>query len=528
MAITVSDMQERCKRSCWEYAQWVLPHYAFGSVHKEIFMKMGHKDRLTDDPNLLFLIPRDHLKSVCLAVYATWRVANDPCYTILYITADEDLGKLQMAFMQSIFESDQFRALYPDHFIPESGRREKWTTAAVNTDHPLRKARNLRDDTIAVKTIKAGKTGRHPDEIMYDDLVVPENAYTALGRSEVNRGAAQAVSIAKSNSLMTAVGTRYHPIDQYATWAESTYPRYNDVGEIIGEFPLWSIYEKKVEDIGDGTGAYLWPRTYSTETGHWYGWDIQSIAKKKAEYLANGEIAQFYAQYYMEPNDPTSERVSRDKFMTINPRKLLKGPDGWEYSGKKLNIVAAMDVAITDSAAKNAKKADFTAIAVVGQCTEGFYYILALSLFKTDKRGVYAKELIDLWKVWNFRRVFVELESAGKIVAEGLKETMREEGYSLIIDGQTAPRGISKQERHASITLPKYESQLVYHQEGGYYPMLEEQLIQVRPSHDDALDAVTIGIENVTKPQSKGFRQRAAGNDNVVRAHNRFGGRLSR
>ena len=528
MDITIDELRERLQKSCWEYAQFVLPHYVFGDVHKDLFVRMGATDRPELDPNLLFLIPRDHLKSVCLAVYATWRVFKDPCYTILYITADEDLGKLQMSFMQQIFESDNFRTLCPDHFEPEAGRRNKWTTAAVNTDHIDRIRLNIRDDTIAVKTIKAGKTGRHPDEIMYDDLVVPENAYTTVGRAEVSRGAAQAVSLAKTGALMTAVGTRYHPSDQYAVWSESSYPRYDKAGQVIGDFPLWTVFERKVEDLGNGLGNFLWPRRYSEDTGHWYGWDIQSLAKKKAEYLTNGESAAFHAQYYMEPNDPDSLQISKDKFNYINPRLLQYNGNEWEYAGRKLSIVAAMDVATTDAASKHARRADYTAIAVVGQCAEGYYYVLDLELFKTDKRDVYGDKLIELHKKWRFKRTYVETEAAGRLVAQGLKDYVREFGYSLIIEGYTAPRNISKQERHASILLPKYEQGLVYHTEGGYTDMLEDQIQQPRPAHDDAKDAVTIAVEHSQRPSSRGLYSRMSAGGNVLKAHNRFGGRVAR
>jgi len=527
MKITVDMMRERCAKSCWEYAQFVLPHYAFGEVHKDMFIKMGDPNRLADDPNYLFLIPRDHLKSVCLAVYATWRVANDPCYTILYITADEDLGKLQMAFMQNIFESDNFRVLYPDHFIPEAGRRDKWTTSGLNTDHPLRRERKIRDETIAVKTIKSGKTGRHPDEIMYDDLVVPENAYTSIGRGEVSRGAAQAVSLAKSNALMTGVGTRYHLADQYSIWQDATYPIYSDVGELIEERPLWTVFERKVEDIGNGLGNFLWPRTYSMDTDMWYGWDIQSLARKRAEYLSNGEGTAFAAQYYMEPNDPGNYRLDREKFQYLNPRHLAFIDGVWEYQGKRLSIVAAMDVATTDAASKNAKRADYTAIAIVGQDAEGFYYVLDIDMFKTDQRKVYGDRLIELWKKWRFKRVFIEVEAAGRIVAEGMKDYVREYGYSLIIEGHTAPRNMSKFERHASITVPKYEQGIVFHTQGGYTDVLEEQVIKPRPLHDDVIDAVTIAIENSLRPQGRNI-MREPSRTNVVQAHNRFGGRVSR
>lgn len=522
----MTELAQMLNEDCWTFARYMLPDFMFGDVHKTILQDMSREDRLEEDPNLLVLIPRDHLKSVMLATYATWRVARNPAYTILYITADEDLGRLQMSFMQNIFESAQFTEAYPDHFARESGRREKWTGMALNVDHPLRKERNIRDETIAVKTVKAGKTGRHPDEIMYDDLVVPENAYTSIGRREVRQGAAQAVSLAKTSSLMTAVGTTYHPQDQYAIWSEATYTKYSRDGEFEGERPLWKIITHKVETQGDGRGLYLWPRTYSPKLKDWFGWDIASISKKKAEYINNGESAAFYAQYYMEPNDPTSHRISSDRFRYYNPAKLVydKPTGSWKYDGKKLKIGCYLDVAVTDAASRNARKADFTALGVVGVDKEGFYYVLELRQFQTDKRQVYYDNIIELYRTWGFRACHIELENAGKLLAEALKDMVRSEGYSLVITGKPAPRGISKHERHAAITVPKYENGSVLHRQGGFTPELEEQIMKERPAHDDLLDVITAALDDLKPPPNRD----AFGTSNVTSisaAHGRFGGR---
>ena len=522
----MTELAQMLNEDCWAYARYMLPDFMFGDIHKEILSEMGNEERLSNCPNLLTLIPRDHLKSVMLATYATWRIARNPAYTILYITADEDLGRLQMSFMQNIFESEQFKQVYPEHFAREAGRRDKWTGMAINVDHPLRKELNIRDETIAVKTVKAGKTGRHPDEIMYDDLVVPENAYTEVGRREVRAGSAQAVSLAKTNSLMTAVGTTYHPADQYALWSEAEYDKYDLEGNFLGKQELWKVISHKVETQGDGRGDFLWPKTYSPRLKNWFGWDTQSIAKKKAEYVNNGEQASFYAQYYMEPNDPTSFRIKSDQFQYYNPSKLLydKPSNSWAYSGKKISIGCYLDVAVTDAASKNARKADYTALAVVGVDQDGYYYILDLVQFQTDKRQVYYDEIIDLYRKWKFRKVNVELENAGKLLSESLKDMVRKDGYNIRITGKPAPRGISKHERHASITVPKYENGSVYHRQGGWTPELEEQIMKERPAHDDLLDVVTMALDDLRPPAMRESYNHE--HVTVLRKHPRFGGRV--
>lgn len=523
--MTKNERRQLLEDDLWLFAQFCLPHFSFGDIHRDVFRLFGSKDRQKSMPNILALIPRDHLKSVMVAVYSCWRVARNPAYTILYISANEDLGRLQMSFIQNIFQSKEFRTLWPDHFVPEQGRRDKWTGLALNTDHPLRTQRNIRDETIAVKTVKADKTGRHPDEIIYDDLVVPNNAYTELGRSEVRRGASEAVSLAKSSALMTAVGTVYHPKDQYAVWKDSSYNDYTDAGEFIGQERLWHVIEHQVEDNGDGTGNYLWPRVWNPGLKEWFGWDIRSISKKKAEYVSNGESTQFYAQYYMQANDPSSHRLRYDQFTYFTPKHLLWKDGHWEYNGKKLTIGCFMDAATTDAASRNAKKADYTALAVIGIDTEGFYYVLQLEQFQTDQRSVYNDHVIQLWKKWGFKEIHIELENAGKIIAEGMKEQLIREGYSLIVTGKAAPRGTSKAERHASITMPRYEQGIVLHNKGGWTTELEEQIVMERPAHDDLLDVVTMGIENLKQPYRSQWSYSSDETTNVIAAHSRFGGR---
>lgn len=516
------ELRTALELDLWAYAQYINPTYAYGDIHREIFERMGNPER---ENNQLFLIPRDHLKSHCAATFASWLVAKDPATSILYITAGEDLGKLQMGAIKSIFEGDRFRYLWPDHFDPDEGRRDRWSSWAVNCDHPLRKEMGERDETIVVKTVKSSKTGRHPKHIIYDDVVVPENAYSSIGRREVAADMAQAVSLAQNDATMTAVGTRYHIEDQYNLWSESEIEVYDDNGVFQGTRSEWDIIEYSVEDAGDGTGAFLWPRTYSPKIKKWFGFDIRTLAIKRAGYFNNGERTQYFAQYYMKPDDPESLRLRPEDFSYYEAKFLTKVGDTWKYRGSRLNIVAAMDLAATDAASKTAKRADYTAIAILGIDEEGMIYVLDLHEFQTDKRKVYYDAINGLRDYWGFRRIYVEAEGGFLIAVEGIKEEIRQQGDNLVVEGVNAPRGISKFERHASIAEPRYLNGTIKHFKGGLVKKLEEQLIQVRPAHDDLLDAVCIAIEKLRPPRRLNNLFDGLEDTNVVNiANSRFGG----
>lgn len=518
----LDDLRDECNASLWSFARYMLPHYMFGDMHKEIMDNLGADRASQEVQNKLVMVSRDHLKSVVAAVYTVWKVSRNPAYTMLYMVADEGLGRLQMSFMQGIIESPRYRMMYPEHFDPDKGRRAKWTGLAVTSDHPDREAANVRDETIFVATARQGTTGRHPHEIVFDDIVVPENAYTQLGRDTVKAIVSQTASLVRNDGYMTAVGTRYHVQDQYDLWINSTLEHYDESGNLSHETPFWELIEHAVETNGDGTGRYSWPRTAAPD-GQWYGWNPSTLAKKRAEYRLNGQMAQFYAQYYLNPNDISSNRLEDGMIQYADPRNLRNDDGVWKYAGRKLNILAAMDTAQTDASSATAARADFTAIAIIGRCGKGFYYVLELQEFQTDKRSVYFDELKKMFRTWQFRDLYIETAAAGKIIALALQDDLRETGLPVVVNGVNAPSDMAKHERHAGITVPKYRAKSVMHFRGGLTSRYEEQLTLERPPFDDLLDAVTIGFEHIKKPYDSGMDQ--LDRSSIIMAASRFGGR---
>ena len=106
--------------------------------------------------------------------------------------------------------------------------------------------------------------------------------------------------------------------------------------------------------------------------------------------------------------------------------------------------------------------------------------------FKTDKIAVYFDHVAALHSRWMFRKLRAEVSVAQKIIVEDLKERVRKEGMSLVIDEfrPTRTEG-AKEERIAAVLEPRYESHTIWHFRGGYTPALEEELILSRPQHDD-------------------------------------------
>jgi phage terminase large subunit-like protein len=167
------------------------------------------------------------------------------------------------------------------------------------------------------------------------------------------------------------------------------------------------------------------------------------------------------------------------------------------------------------------KKADSTAIVVIGVDSDNMIYVLDIDLFKSDSISEYFNRLAALHSKWEFRKLRAEVTVAQMVIVRDLKDKLRKEGLSLSIDEHRPTRNEgSKEERIAAALEHKYENMSIWHFKGGYIDVLEEELVLARPPHDDVKDALASAVEIAVKPK----QQREARENNVIQFHPRFGG----
>jgi len=515
----VKEAREQAKHDLAYFARLVNPGYMYGSIHEEIFRWMqdyslfGRGDEQTS--NKLVMLPRAHLKSHMVATWCAWIITRHPEVTILYVSATSELAQTQLYAIQNILASDVYMRFFPEYVNPQEGKREKWSAMKMSVDHEQRKVEGIRDATIATAGLTTNTTGWHADIIVADDLVVPENAYTEDGRDSVARKASQFTSIRNAGGFTMACGTRYHPRDIYDTWKGQIYDDYNEEGLLVDQKAVWTTKEYAVET----DGIYVWPRAVRSD-GKAFGFNQGVLARIRAEYV---DRVQFYAQYYNDPNDPGSERITRDKFQYYNPRFLKKNGSRFSYNDRKLNIYAAVDFAFSLG-----KRSDYTAIVVIGIDHEKNYYVLAIDRFKADRVSEYFKHIVDLHSYWGFKKLRAEVTVAQQVIVNEIKDKIKMSGMSLPVEEfrPTAKEG-SKEERVAATLEHLYDDLRVWHVEGGWTPQLEEELIQARPSHDDIKDSMASAIEiSVAPKQSMKSKMtdlfgELGGN---IPTNNRFGG----
>lgn len=509
------QIRETALQDLFFFARLVNPGYMYGDVHKEIYQWMQEYTLFgqgnTNATNKLIMLPRAHLKSHMVATWASWIITKHPEVTILYVSATSGLAETQLYAIKNILESTPYQRYFPEYIHPMEGKREKWSQSAISIDHIKRKTEGVRDPTISTAGLTTNTTGWHADILIPDDLVVPENAYTEDGRESVAKKASQFTSILNAGGFTMACGTRYHPSDIYATWKKQEYDIYDESENIIDRANVWNVKEYTVET----DGVFIWPKTVRASDGKSFGFSNQVLAKIRAQYE---DRVQFYAQYYNDPNDAGSNRISRDKFQYYDKKFLKQEAGSWYFKGRRLNVYAAIDFAFSLS-----KKSDNTAIVVIGVDEEGFIYVLDIDCFKSDKISEYFAHIAQLHSKWGFKKLRAEVTVAQSIIVRDLKDKMREDGMSLSIDEHRPTRNEgTKEERIAAALEHRYDNMAVWHFKGGYIDVLEEELVLARPAHDDVKDALASAVEIAIKP--KRSRDSDEYGSNVLQFNSRFGG----
>lgn len=509
--VTENDIRLVAEAHFESFVRLVAPKNVFGHVHIELCQWLSRKE---GKDHQLVLMPRDHGKSRYAAFYALWELTRNPSIRILYISSTANLAEKQLGFIKDIMQSGIYRRYWPEMTHLDEGKRKKWTNSEIMVDHPQRVADGIRDPSVMTAGLEKSITGLHFDLAILDDVVVQENAYTEEGRDKVKRQYSLLASIEGAQAKELAVGTRYHPSDLYADMLSMEFTPVDDEGEELESEAIYEVFERQVEDAGDGSGVFLWP-IQKTSFGT-FGFNRNILAKKKAKYI---DQTQFRAQYYNDPNDSASAAIGRERFQYYDPSFLKYDNRYWFYRGQRLNIVAAIDFSYSTG-----KRSDYTAIAVVGMDSDRRHYVLDIARFKTAEIKEYYQQLLNLYKKWDFKKLIAEASAAQQAIVNELKSSyLIPNGIMIsIVEEKPTSKDGTKQERMKAILEPRYQNMSVWHYRGGNCQVLEDELVLQHPPHDDCKDAVANALFHLVPPAGSLM----SGKTNVVQlmGHRKFGG----
>lgn len=475
----LSDKQQEIRdialNSFEAFIRLVAPYQLLGHCHVDLCKWI----QANPTKNKLVLWPRDHGKSRMAAFYACWEICRDPSITIIYASATAEKAEEQLRFVRTILSSKIVLRYFPGLVHPQEGQREEWNRRAMIVDHQHREKEGVVDSTVMTAGVGKTITGKHCKILILDDIVVPENN-TEIGRRDVNSWVAQAASIMSGDATIFAVGTRYHPKDAYEVMMNmrAEYVGTDDNEEVETE-DLFVVNQHDVEVGGD----FLWPR-HQRKDGKWFGFDSRILARKRAVYEAAGEITQFYAQYYNDPNDKSTAPIARDLFQYYSKEDLSYMYGTWSINGTDLYCFAAVDLS-----ASIGDRRDYTVVIVGGIDLAGNRYVLDIERYQSDKSSLTIDTITRLFSKYHFKKLRIEAVAGFKLVAQDMHEALQKKGIRVPTDFYTPAPNESKIVRVNNILEPLYQSRAVYHYRGGKCQQLEDELVSLNPANDDTKDA---------------------------------------
>jgi len=199
------------------YSRYVIgydnPEYRANSS----FLKNAYEHLEYTDDDLLILGPRGSAKSSAVSItYTTWKIGRNPL--VRFILAFASMEMQGLAFGRQIThiltENERYQRIFGQ--LKPAGRGEKWSDNEFIVSRPT-PASGLKDPTVGIVGLGTAVPSKRADEVICDDLVTADNAYSPIMRQKVISFVYQTLfPIVVPSGRRIILGSRWDPRDLYS------------------------------------------------------------------------------------------------------------------------------------------------------------------------------------------------------------------------------------------------------------------------------------------------------------------------
>ena len=284
-------------------------------------------DILGKDEHALYLLPRGHLKTAWLCVYAVQCLLRNPNERIhIYSITQEFVENTHLVTIKQHMETPLLNRLFPDVVPP----REEWEKDVKNMLTMRRQPTQgeiVMGEQIQVYGVGNTITGRRATIQLFDDLIDKDTVRTQTQQNKTREWFSGAMPVLEPGGMRKMIGTPYH---------------YNDLYHVIDEDEIFDkVYQRPIKV--NGKFACKW-------------W-----TEKKLKHVTRGMLPyDIKSQYYLDPMpiedmafpppQPTYKELPNEEFtwyIACDPAATTE-----KYSDETAIIVAAVtgkgEVYITD------------------------------------------------------------------------------------------------------------------------------------------------------------------------------------
>ena len=124
---------------------------------------------------------------------------------------------------------------------------------------------------------------------------------------------------------------------------------------------------------------------------------------------------------------------------------------------------------------------------------------------------------MTLHEKYSLKKLRAEVTVAQQVIVTALKDKLAENSTRLVIEDYRPQT--KKEERVMAVLRPLYEDHKIFHYRGGNCEILEEELKQLKPAHDDVKNALADAISIAVAPKQRTFQK-----FKEIKTLSRFGG----
>lgn len=499
----IEEAREKCKKDLRYLCTEVLGYKRWSSFHDDLVTFLEAPGR-----NKLVLEPRGHQKtSIVTIAWSIQQVLRDPETTNTIISATWNLSR---GILREISGLLTVGSKLPEYFGAFKTKDTYWTKEALN----VAQKKHFKNPTYFTGGVDTGKTGGHCKNLIFDDIVAPENITTKEQIQKTIAAYRDCLPLLDPGGKVLLIGTRYALGDVYGMIIEE------EMRSLNGHF-------FQDEEDRKNWRRRMWPvsEPNKTEPETMLGrFDVH--LRQALEYNKDGELVPIFPEAYVKTDKELNALLKLDPNIPIESLETVKRTNkSWKWSGQYMNdpvdqesvefrntwfrpitdeqkklFPVSKTIASLDPAFRLKEHNDYSGITITKVLPNADVCVVHAQGLKVNPERL-VDEVFRLYQMWKFDMLIVEATQAQLLLVNLLRIEMKKRNTFFVIHEAGQGSQDSKPARIRGL-IPRYANAQVYHAKG--LQDLEDQLSSFpRNSHDDIIDALAYQVEHWVAPSGK-------------------------